>query len=138
MQQEVPRTEDIRLLKIQSVERRNTAQKNREVIDCAIAHFCQNVSRGPEYVCSVCHRLLFRKQVLECKPEYYDSKRADVASLAKRCITFQYLHVCDSECQKECCVAESPSSKLWICHTCNRKILGGKLPEECYKQYAFE
>jgi len=27
-------------------------------------------------------------------------------------------------------MSDSPSSKLWICYTCHRKILAGKLPEE--------
>ncbi|KAK0136497.1 hypothetical protein N1851_027395 [Merluccius polli] len=42
-------------------------QKKQEDVNCAIAHFREEVSCGPEYVCSVCHRLLFRKQVVECK-----------------------------------------------------------------------
>ncbi|KAK0145468.1 OTU domain-containing protein 4 [Merluccius polli] len=90
----------------------------------------REVSRGSEYVCAVCHRLLFRKQVLECKTQCYERKGAEVATFANRCITLQYLHICDMECEQECHLSNSPSSKLWICHTCHRKILGGKLPEE--------
>ncbi|KAK0134798.1 OTU domain-containing protein 4 [Merluccius polli] len=105
-------------------------QKKQEDVNCAIAYFRGEVSRGPEYVCSVCHRLLFRKQVVECKTQSYESKRAEVAALAKRCITLKYLHVCDTECDQGCSMSDSPSSKLWICYTCHRKILAGKLPDQ--------
>ena len=122
------------------IVRENKKKRNREMhatqnkkqteIDFVINRFHQEVSRGPEYVCSVCHRLLFKKQVLECKRQCYERKSAEVATLAMRCITLQYLHICDIECEQECHLSDSPSSKLWICHTCHRKILGGKLPEE--------
>ncbi|TKS65922.1 ATP-dependent DNA helicase PIF1 [Collichthys lucidus] len=105
-------------------------KKNQEDINSAIAHFREEVSCGPEYVCSVCHRLLFRKQVIECKRQSYENKHPEVSALAKRCITLQYLHVCDINCQHGCPMSDSPSSKLWICFTCHRKILARKLPEE--------
>ncbi|KAK0151601.1 hypothetical protein N1851_007100 [Merluccius polli] len=105
-------------------------QKKQEDVNCAIAHFREEVSCGPEYVCSVCHRLLFRKQVVECKTQSYEGKRAEVATLAERCITLTYLHVCDTECDEGCSLSDSPSSKLWICYTCHRKILAGKLPDQ--------
>jgi len=47
-------------------------REKQKVIGVAIAGFRQEVSRGPEFVCCVCHRLLFRKQVTECKPECYE------------------------------------------------------------------
>ncbi|XP_072239813.1 uncharacterized protein [Leuresthes tenuis] len=105
-------------------------RKKQQDIDFVIGQFRQDVSRGPEYVCSVCHRLLFRKQVIECKRSHYESKRPEVAALAKRCITLQYLHVCDTECGQECHLSDSPFSKLWVCHCCHQKMLRGKLPEE--------
>ncbi|XP_062409039.1 uncharacterized protein LOC134100005 [Sardina pilchardus] len=122
--------ENIRVNKITKRRENYLWQKKQGDIDVAIDRFRQEVSRGPEYTCSVCHRILFRKQVVECKRQNYESKRAEVAALANRCITLQYLHVCDVECAQKCHLSDSPSSKLWICHTCHRKILGGKLPEE--------
>ena len=74
--------------------------------------------------------LLFRKQVVECKRQSYENKQPEVSVLAKRCMTLQYLHVCDINCQHGCPMSDSPSSKLWICYTCHHKILAGKLPEE--------
>ncbi|XP_072232324.1 uncharacterized protein [Leuresthes tenuis] len=105
-------------------------RKKQQDIDFVICQFRQDVSRGPEYICSVCHRLLFRKQVIECKRSHYESKRPEVAALAKRCITLQYLHVCDTECEQECHLSDSPFSKLWVCHCCHKKMLKGILPEE--------
>jgi hypothetical protein len=120
----------VRANKIQrSSEKRATLNNKQTEIDFVIGRFRQEVTRGPEYVCSVCHRLLFKKQVLECKRECYERKGAEVVTLANRCITLQYLHICDMECEQRCHLSDSPSSKLWICHTCHRKILGGKLPE---------
>ncbi len=52
------------------------ARKNKlKYIDVAIDNFRQEVSSGPEFVCSVCHSLIFRKQVIECKTECYEEKR---------------------------------------------------------------
>ncbi|XP_076120789.1 uncharacterized protein LOC143101377 [Alosa pseudoharengus] len=113
-----------------SRDRYATWNNKQKEINFAIDHFRKEVSCGPEYVCSVCHRLLFRKQVVECKRQCYERKGAEVDALANRCITLQYLHICDVECEQGCHLSDSPLSKLWICHTCHRKILGGKLPEE--------
>ncbi|XP_073688692.1 uncharacterized protein [Garra rufa] len=88
------------------------------------------VSTGPEFVCSVCHRLLFRKQVIECKRDCYKIRGEKITDLAERCITEKYLHVCNTECENRCNLSGNQACKLWICFTCHRKILAGKLPEE--------
>ncbi len=49
-------------------------KKEQKDIDVAIDYFGQEVNTGPEFVCSVCHRLLFRKQVIECKTECYKTE----------------------------------------------------------------
>ncbi len=103
-------------------------KKEQKDIDVAIDYFGQEVNTGPEFVCSVCHRLLFRKQVIECKTECYKDRGEKIAALGRRCITTKYLHVCDEKCNMSS--AYSSRCKLWICLTCHRKILGGKLPEE--------
>ncbi|TKS65242.1 ATP-dependent DNA helicase PIF1 [Collichthys lucidus] len=36
--------------------------------------FVDKVKDGPDFVCCVCHRLLFRHQVLQCRKEYYRQK----------------------------------------------------------------
>ncbi|XP_056098278.1 uncharacterized protein LOC130077158 [Rhinichthys klamathensis goyatoka] len=73
-------------------------REKQKDIGVAIAGFRQEVSRGPEFVCCVCHRLLFRKQVTECKPECYEDKGDKIAALARRCITLRLrsMKVCSS------------------------------------------
>nr|XP_055075157.1 uncharacterized protein LOC129454640 [Misgurnus anguillicaudatus] len=105
------------------------SKKEQRVIDSVISHFRQEISRGPEFVCCVCHRLLFRKQVQECKMECYEKKSKQVATLARRCITLRYVHVCDKSCFTNSNVS-SAKCKLWICPTCHRKILYGQLPAD--------
>ncbi|XP_048048180.1 uncharacterized protein LOC125269321 [Megalobrama amblycephala] len=104
-------------------------KEEQKAIDVAIAYFHQEVSRGPEFVCCVCHRLLFRKQVRECRMGCYEDRGEQIAALARKCITNRYVHVCGDE---KCANSSdySPGCKLWICPTCHRKILCGKLPEE--------
>ncbi|XP_073694460.1 uncharacterized protein [Garra rufa] len=103
-------------------------KKEQKDIDVAINYFRQEVRNGPEFVCCVCHRLLFRKQVIECKTECYEDKGEKIAVLGKKCITTSYVHVCDEKCDQSS--AYSSGCKLWICLTCHRKILSGRLPEE--------
>ncbi|TKS65165.1 ATP-dependent DNA helicase PIF1 [Collichthys lucidus] len=40
--------------------------------------FVDKVKDGPDFVCCVCHRLLFRHQVLQCRKEYYRQKAANI------------------------------------------------------------
>ena len=96
-------------------------------MDFVIESFRKSVKTGPEFVCSVCHRQLFRKQVIECKHDKYTTSPT-VLALAKKCITETYLQTCE-ECDDNC-TAHIQSSKLWICHTCDRKIFAGRMPEQ--------
>ncbi|XP_065140712.1 uncharacterized protein [Paramisgurnus dabryanus] len=70
------------------------------------------------------------KQVIECIRDCYEQKGHKIADLSKRCITLKYLHACNNECKSNCYLSGNLSCKLWICYTCHRKILRGKLPEE--------
>ncbi|XP_026112280.1 LOW QUALITY PROTEIN: uncharacterized protein LOC113091073, partial [Carassius auratus] len=123
--------ENFRMSIIQKRAEISAKQKDRQKdIDFTINQFHQEVSTGPEFVCSVCHRLLFRKQVIECKRDCYKIRGQQITDLAERCITEKYLHICNTECENKCQLSGNPFCKLWICYTCHRKILGGKLPEE--------
>ncbi len=119
---------NFRMSKIQKVCEIYERKKEQKDIDVAIDYFKREVGSGPEFVCSVCHRLLFRKQVIECRRECYEDKGEKIAALGRRCITTRYVHVCDEKCDRSS--AFSSGCKLWICLTCHRKILCGKLPEE--------
>ncbi|XP_061749313.1 uncharacterized protein LOC133547832 [Nerophis ophidion] len=91
--------------------------------------FLDKVRNGPDYVCSVCHRLLFRNQVLRCEKEVYAASLA-TAGIANNCISEHYLHSCD-KCVEPCLLVES-RGQLWICFTCHSKISKGQIPAECW------
>ncbi len=119
----------------ESIKKRNQEKKRNQTlkkhnIDVVIQQFREKVKQGPEYVCCVCHRLLFQHQVVECKKEQYGKKGSGVASLADKCITSTYLHDCNDRCTADCILKLTHVGKLWICYTCHRKIIAGKVPEE--------
>lgn len=61
-----------------------------------------------------------------CRENAYDS------TLFENCITDKYCHICDQNCEISCVYLENNMEKLWICHTCHRKLLKGKMPAECF------
>ncbi|XP_071953317.1 uncharacterized protein [Antedon mediterranea] len=63
----------------------------------------------------------YRNQVMKCIKAKYKNKA---------CINEKYLHLCNNECNKPCQFVESPRCRLWICFTCHRKMLNGKVPAE--------
>ncbi|XP_072564692.1 uncharacterized protein, partial [Paramormyrops kingsleyae] len=118
-----------------AVKSRNTGKRskekdNRKDIKYVIKQFRQKITKGPEYICSVCHRMLFKYQVLICKKDEYFKKSQAIALVASQCITETYLHNCVDMCSDDCSSVIGPRGSLWICHTCHRKILDGKLPAE--------
>jgi len=63
--------------------------------------------------------------VKHCKRENYN-KNENIHEIANICISDKYLNCCldndDHECSARC--------SLWICYTCHRKLLSGKIPAE--------
>nr|XP_061819798.1 uncharacterized protein LOC133608527 isoform X1 [Nerophis lumbriciformis] len=92
--------------------------------------FLDKVRHGPDFVCSVCHRLQFKYQVLPCEREVYAARLA-TAGIANNCISEHYLHSCDDKCVEPCPIVES-RGQLWICFTCHSKISKGQFPAECW------
>ncbi|XP_070566454.1 uncharacterized protein [Ptychodera flava] len=102
-----------------------TKQKN---IKSVITMFRNEIVHGPNYVCSVCYRQLFKNQVIQCKREVYSKKGGMTAKTAKRCLDF---HECSDICDNDCLYLRQKQQKLkWICYTCHRKLLNGKMPAE--------
>ncbi len=112
--------------RLRKVRRKN----DKKIMQNVHQAFKETISEGPECVCAVCHARLFRKQVIQCKRETYRAKGHIASSIADKCITETYLHTCDKKCNENCLFSETAASKLWVCHTCNRKMLAGKLPHE--------
>ncbi|KAK6168683.1 hypothetical protein SNE40_019873 [Patella caerulea] len=115
------------VIKKQNRERKEKQRIEMSKIDIVINDFKKEKKNGPEYICCVCHRLLFNNQVTCCNEKKF--KSAKVKQIASECISKKYLHDCSNTCQNECPHPQS-SKSLWICYTCDRKIKSGKKPQE--------
>ncbi|KAK3083914.1 hypothetical protein FSP39_005261 [Pinctada imbricata] len=106
-------------------------RKREENSDCPfetlIRQFRFEAKKGPIYVCACCHRLLFDYQVNHCEPETYCEKNAEAGLIAKGCISDKYKHVCTKACNDNC-----KEGTMWICKTCHKKLLNGKVPAESF------
>ncbi len=109
--------------------RRQQLKQNQQACDYVKKQFVDKVSFGPEFVCCVCHRLLFKQQVLCCKTENYNKDSAMLFA-ANRCITDNFLHKCGDNCVIPCELADSCKGQLWICFTCHSKLKKGEMPAE--------
>ena len=82
-------------------------------------------------MCCVCHHLLFRKQCTKCdKNKYYTESGA--RRVSNLCITEDFVHTCNTNCEADCYVRKESRSDLYICKTCHRHLSKGKIPPEAY------
>ncbi|XP_035813473.2 uncharacterized protein LOC118471687 [Amphiprion ocellaris] len=112
-----------------STQRKKEMKEKLQQFDFVMKQFSEKVKDGPDFVCCVCQRLLFRHQVLQCKRENY-MNRKDVAAVADVCISEVYLHKCNN-CVNPCQWLNTARDKLWICFSCNDKVSRGEMPAEC-------
>ncbi|XP_061180157.1 uncharacterized protein LOC133188671 [Saccostrea echinata] len=116
---------DAKKCKKENVLKQRQARKVKlEDEDEVVKIFKESIRNGPEYTSCCCHRLLFENQVQRCAFEMYE-KRQKAMEIAKICINNRYVHECTMSCSINC-----KKSSLWICFTCHRKILSGKIPGE--------
>ncbi|XP_071153640.1 uncharacterized protein [Mytilus edulis] len=92
-------------------------------------YFRQQVRDGPRYVCSVCHKFKFRKQVVVCDKLKYSKKGDKSIAMANQCITQQFHTTCSDQCQSSC---ETIFHKQWICFTCHYHLLKGQMPADAF------
>ncbi|KAK3100323.1 hypothetical protein FSP39_018128 [Pinctada imbricata] len=111
----------------QSLKRKKNNENSNHPYETLIDKFRFEARKGPVYACACCHRLLFDNQVSHCIPESYSKKNAVVSSIAQGCILDKYKHICTQSCNNNC-----RESAMWICKTCHRKILSGKVPAESF------
>uniref|UniRef100_A0AAX7UK93 ATP-dependent DNA helicase n=1 Tax=Astatotilapia calliptera TaxID=8154 RepID=A0AAX7UK93_ASTCA len=116
-----------------SLKRQQRKEKG-EQFDFVMTNFLDKIKDGPDFVCCVCHRLLFRHQVLHCKKNYYN-KTKTAALIAEKCLTEDYLHKCNKDCTNPCHWLETVKAKLWICYTCHYKINKNEVPPESVKNH---
>nr|XP_034326069.1 uncharacterized protein LOC105333116 [Crassostrea gigas] len=110
--------------KAAATQQRRAKRKKLENQDEVANLFKCKVKEGINYICCCCNRLLFENQVQKCDPNTYE-KSTEAASAAEVCIQKKYFHQCSEFCLPNC-----KKSSLWICFTCHRKILNGKIPAE--------
>lgn len=89
-----------------------------------LEEFTMSCQEAPDYICCVCHRMLFKHQVRKCIPDKYDQLLAD------QCITNTYLHECSDECSQPCNSATGPRGTYWICPTCDKYLTSKKMPPQ--------
>ena len=71
--------------------------------------FHNNISVGPEYICTCCDQLWYRSSVTKCNPSLYKSCSNEI------------LHLCLTG-------VKSIGNSEWICGTCHSNLKYGKLP----------
>ena len=75
-------------------------------LDYCISRFKTKIKDGPFFVCSVCHRLLYKKSVFVLQRDIYDN--SGMANLFTDIKSFD--------------------KKQYICKTCHSKVSKGKTP----------
>ncbi|XP_078582369.1 uncharacterized protein LOC144865469 isoform X1 [Branchiostoma floridae x Branchiostoma japonicum] len=115
---------DRRDLKKRNVQINREKKQNLADVNKDIEQFQMECKEGPEYVCTVCHRLLFRNQVVIC---HRDGKKSRYVRAVKHCLTGTYVHQCNVDCSPHACpIAKSSRGKEWICHCCHRHMIDKK------------
>ena len=69
--------------------------------------FTSAVKEGPDYICTCCHRLMYRKTVLEFKTTKYTKAPAEFAN-----------------------IYTSAKDKVWVCKTCDYALRRGRVPAQ--------
>lgn len=118
--------EQIRIKKREQSRNNRRAAYSKLLDETMVVNLFQEKSKhSPEYICCCCHRLLFFNQVQTCDLNMYESRNNNSKEVAEICIQKDCVHCCSTSCRPDC-----NRSSLWICKTCHRKILSGKIPAE--------
>ena len=94
-----------------SITRAKT-KDNIPTIDAVIHKFEHDVKTGPIYVCSCCHRLMYRKSVIQMKDTAKYKTDTDIINMVFA-PQFRYVSV---------------DNKEWICKTCDGTLKSGRMP----------
>ena len=81
-------------------------------IDNAIATFYSKAKMGPDYVCTICHRLMYKQTVVPCNKSKYTKASNDLLEQVF-CADYSYT---------------SSDGRQWLCRTCDSSLLRGKMP----------
>ncbi|MEW8547541.1 MAG: DUF6570 domain-containing protein [Candidatus Thiodiazotropha sp.] len=110
--------EDIR--NMESRSRKHNIELKRSQIDSVILQFKENCKQMPTFVCAICYRQLFKKQV-----KTFTFSKYDDSECVSECLTANKLHQYRPNCTENC-----SGCARWICFTCDRYLLQNKLPNQ--------
>ena len=81
-------------------------------VENAILVFEHEIKLGPDFVCTCCHRMMYRKSVVPCNRGKYTKASSDVL---EKVFSFELGYI-------------SPDDKEWVCKTCDRTLVRGSMP----------
>ena len=81
-------------------------------VECAVSAFHSEVKLGPDYVCTCCHRMMYRKSVIPCNKAKYTKAGADAV---QKVFSADLSYI-------------SFDGKQWVCRTCDRTLKRGNMP----------
>ena len=93
------------------------ARKQKRVsgfIEDALHRFNAAVKEGPDYVCTCCHRLMYRKTVIQFRPAKYTR------------LSDELLH----QLFPPSLLYTSAQQKIWMCKTCDSALKRGNMPTQ--------
>ena len=100
--------------------RKHNIELKQSEIDRVIQQFKENCKQMPTFICVICYRQLFKKQV-----KTFTFSKYDDSECVSECLRANKLHQCRPNCNKSC-----PECARWICFTCDRYLLQNKLPNQ--------
>ena len=100
--------------------RKHNIELKRSEIYRVIQQFKENCKQMPTFICLICYRQLFKKQV-----KTFTFSKYDDSECVSECLRANKLHQRRPNCTKSC-----PECARWICFTCDRYLLQNKLPNQ--------
>ena len=102
---ETRRQEESAAKKQRRIQRKCSAQSTQAISQLFIAA----TKEGPDYICTCCHRLMYRKTVLEYKISKYTKAPQEFATTTVR---------------------TSAKDRVWMCKTCDYALRRGRMPAQ--------
>ena len=90
-------------------QRRNRQNSSAQSIEEISQLFMSATKEGPDYICTCCHRLMYRKTVLEFKISKYPKGPQEFTTMIG---------------------CTSAKDKVWVCKTCDYALRRGRMPAQ--------
>ena len=91
----------------------NQAQRRQcSTVDKAVEKFLSKIAIGADFVCTSCHRLLYRNSVVTCNRDKYNKCKEE---LLESVLSSNYI---------------SNDGNLWVCKTCDSTLKRGLMPAQ--------